>query len=77
MRKTDPPCHRPQQGDIMDMMTLLIIAAALCVVGSLGLGIAAMVKHGEVAHHTSSQWMTMRVAFQALTLVLILVALGS
>lgn len=56
----------------MNPMTLLIIAAALCVVASLGLGIAAMVNHGEVAHRSSSQWMTMRVAFQALALGLIL-----
>ena len=59
----------------MSMMTLLIIAAALCVVGSLGMGIVAMVKHSEVGHRTSSQWMTMRVAFQALALGLILTTL--
>jgi hypothetical protein len=59
----------------MSMMTLLIIAAMLCVVGSLGLGIAAMANHGEVGHRTSAQWMTMRVVFQAVALALILLAL--
>jgi len=59
----------------MSMMTLLIIAAMLCVVGSLGLGIAAMANHGEVGHRTSAQWMTMRVVFQGVALALILLAL--
>jgi hypothetical protein len=59
----------------MNMMTLLIIAAMLCVVASLGLGIAAMANHGEVAHRTSAQWMTMRVVFQGVALALILLAL--
>jgi Hypoxia induced protein conserved region len=58
----------------MSMMTLLVIVAALCVVGSLALGVASMVSHGEVGHRTSAQWMTMRVAFQALALGLILLA---
>jgi len=59
----------------MNVMTLLIIAAALCVVGSLGLGIAAMANDGAVGHHTSAQWMTARVGFQALALALILLTL--
>ena len=59
----------------MNMMTLLIVAAALCVVASLGLGIAAMANHGEIAHRTSSQWMTMRVVFQGVALGLILLTL--
>jgi Hypoxia induced protein conserved region len=59
----------------MNVMTLLIIAAALCVVGSLGLGIAAMAHHGEVGHRTSGQWMTMRVVFQGLALGLVLLTL--
>jgi hypothetical protein len=58
----------------MSVVTLLIIAAALCVVGSLGMGVAAMARHGEVGHHTSAQWMTMRVAFQGLALALILLS---
>ncbi len=59
----------------MSMMMLLIIAAMLCVVGSLGFGMAAMVNHAEVGHRTSSQWMTMRVTFQAVAVALVLLAL--
>jgi Hypoxia induced protein conserved region len=59
----------------MSLITLLVIAAALGVVGSLGLGIAAMAHHGAVGHRTSAQWMTMRVAFQAVAVVLVAVAL--
>ena len=59
----------------MSMMTFLIIAAMLGVVGSLGFGVAAMARHGEVGHRSSADWMTMRVAFQALALVLIVVTL--
>lgn len=59
----------------MNVMTLLVMAATLCVIGSLGLGIAAMVRDGVVGHRTSAQWMTMRVGFQALALVLILLSL--
>lgn len=59
----------------MTMMTFLIIAAMLGVVGSLAFGVAAMASHGEVAHHSSAEWMTMRVAFQALAVVLIVVTL--
>ncbi len=44
----------------MSMVTLLVILAALCVVGSLAFGIAAMARHGEIGHRTSAQWMTMR-----------------
>jgi hypothetical protein len=61
----------------MSMMTFLIVAAMLGVVGSLVLGITAMANHGEVAHRSSADWMTMRVAFQALAVVLILVTLSS
>jgi Hypoxia induced protein conserved region len=59
----------------MSMMTFLIIAAMLGVVGSLAFGVAAMASHGEVGHRSSADWMTMRVAFQALALVLIVVTL--
>lgn len=72
--------HRPArvagcaEGNIMNMMTLLVVVALLCVVGSLALGIAAMTQHGEVGHRTSAQWMTMRVLFQGVALGLILLA---
>lgn len=59
----------------MSMMAFLVSLAALCVVGSLVMGVAAMAQHGEVAHRTSDQWMSARVGFQALALALIIVAL--
>jgi hypothetical protein len=58
----------------MSIITSLVVVALMCVVGSLAFGIAAMTQHGEVGHRTSSQWMTMRVTFQAVALVLILMA---
>lgn len=58
----------------MSMMMMLVVVALFCVVGSLAFGIAAMAHGGEVGHRTSAQWMTMRVAFQAVALVLILMA---
>lgn len=59
----------------MSMMAFLVSVAALCVVGSLVLGVAAMANHGEIAHRTSAQWMSMRVGFQGLALALIVAAL--
>ena len=59
----------------MNLMTFFVILAALCVLGSLVLGIAAMAHHGEIGHRTSTQWMSMRVGFQGLALALILIAL--
>ena len=59
----------------MSMLTLLIIAAALGVVTSLGMGIAAMANHGVAGHRTSEQWMMLRVGFQALALGLILLVM--
>lgn len=59
----------------MNIMTLLIVAAFLGVVGSLVMGIAAMAKDGSIAHRTSAQWMTMRVVFQGAALALLVLAL--
>ena len=59
----------------MTIMTLLLLAALLGVVWSLAMGISAMASDGPVGHRTSEQWMTMRVVFQALALLLIVVTL--
>jgi hypothetical protein len=56
----------------MNMMTLLFIAAVLAVIGSLGFGIAAMGRNGEIMHRTSAQWMTLRVAFQTVAVGVLL-----
>jgi hypothetical protein len=61
----------------MNMLTLLLAVAVLGVIGSLGMGITAMARHGEAGHHTSAQWMTARVLFQALALALVVVALSA
>jgi hypothetical protein len=76
--EVEPPVPPPEpKGDMMNIMTLLIVTAVLCVIASLVLGLAAMAHHGEIGHRTSSQWMTMRVTFQAVALVLVLLSLLS
>jgi hypothetical protein len=59
----------------MSIMTFLIIAAMLGVLASLVLGITSMARHGPVAHHTSSEWMSARVGFQAIALALLITAI--
>jgi len=59
----------------MNMMTALILAALFATIGSLVAGITSMATHGEVGHLRSEQWMGRRVAFQALALLLIVLAL--
>ena len=57
------------------LRVFLIQGGVLGVVGSLVMGIAAMVTDGVVVHRTSAQWMTMRVVFQGLALALIVLTL--
>jgi hypothetical protein len=60
----------------MKLLTLFIAIAALATVATLVLGIAAMAAPGgQVAHRTSERWMSWRVAFQALALGLLFLAL--
>ncbi|MEK6592881.1 MAG: hypothetical protein AABZ67_07320 [Pseudomonadota bacterium] len=59
----------------MTILTVMIVAAMLAAVASLGFGVAAMVSDGQVNHQGSVQWMVWRVSFQALAFVLILMAL--
>jgi len=47
----------------MDFLTMLVFAAVLATLVSLTSGIASMAQDGEVAHHTSAQWMVWRVVF--------------
>lgn len=60
----------------MNLLTLLILVAVIGVVGSLGMGVVSMARHGEAAHHSSEHWMTARVLFQGLALLLLLVAMS-
>ena len=59
----------------MSMMTALVLAALIATVGSLVAGITSMATDSEVGHLNSVQWMGRRVGFQALALLLIVLAL--
>ncbi len=59
----------------MDLFTVLLFAAFGAVVISLGGGILSMINGGEIGHKDGVQWMTMRVGFQAVAFVLLLLAL--
>jgi membrane protein implicated in regulation of membrane protease activity len=59
----------------MNAMTILIFLALAATVFSLISGITAMATHGEVGHHGSNDWMFRRVGFQALAVVLLIVAM--
>ena len=59
----------------MSLMTALVLAAMLATIASLIAGITSMATGGEVAHSNSVQWMVRRVGFQALALLLIVLAL--
>lgn len=59
----------------MTLMTAYALAAMLATVGSLVAGITSMATDSEVGHLSSVQWMGARVGFQALALLLIVLAL--
>ena len=59
----------------MELPALVMAIVILATVYSLAAGVAAMIADGEVGHHTSLQWMVRRVAFQAIAVVFVLVAL--
>jgi len=59
----------------MNMFTFFIFIAVALVLVSLGSGIVAMIKNGEVGHYESADWMGWRVAFQALAVVMVLLAI--
>ena len=60
----------------MELPTLVMIAVILATVYSLAAGISAMIADGEVGRHTSLQWMVRRVAFQAVAVLFVLIALA-
>ena len=57
----------------MDLVTFGLVVALLATVYSFVGGVISMARHGEVLHHSSEEWMTMRVAFQGLAVLLLLV----
>ena len=59
----------------MNMITGFAIAAAVGAIVALVAGIGAMARNGEVAHLTSTQWMSWRVIWQAIALLFVLIGL--
>jgi hypothetical protein len=56
----------------MSPLALLVFVAALAVLALLAAGVASMAQDGEVAHHTSAQWMVWRVVFQVVVAFLMI-----
>lgn len=56
----------------MSVLTVVLVVAFLAALFSLIGGVSSMVARGEAGHHTSEQWMVMRLAFQALAVVALL-----
>ncbi len=59
----------------MTLLTILIFLALAATVLSLALGIGSMERGGEYDRQHSTRFMAMRVGFQGLTLLLLVIAL--
>jgi hypothetical protein len=59
----------------MDVMTMLILLALAATVFALVSGVTTMATHHDVGRHDGNGWMFRRVAFQALALLLLILAL--
>jgi hypothetical protein len=59
----------------MNLLTVAIVFALLATAYSLIGGVSSMATGRPVGHHTSEQWMMMRIGFQGLAVVLLLLAL--
>lgn len=57
----------------MSLLTVALVVAALATIYSFVGGLSSMVAGRALGHHTSEQWMIMRIAFQAVAVVLLLV----
>lgn len=60
----------------MSVMTLLVLLALAATAFCLVSGICAMATHGEVGHRSSNAWMFRRVGFQAVALLLLILAMA-
>ena len=58
----------------MSFFTVLILATLLATVAVLVTGISSMVADRQVAHADSVHWMARRVEFQAVAILLLLIA---
>jgi hypothetical protein len=56
----------------MSVLTVVLMVAFAATLFSLIGGVSSMVARGETGHHSSEQWMVMRVAFQALAVAALL-----
>jgi len=59
----------------MSPLTVAIVLAVLAAVYSLVCGVSSMATGKEIGHHTSEEWMIRRIAFQALAVGLLLLAM--
>jgi hypothetical protein len=59
----------------MNMFTWMVFAALAATFISLALGIVSMISNGEVGHYESAHWMNWRVGFQAVAVVMVLMAI--
>ena len=59
----------------MTLLIVLVFAALAATLVSLASGLLSMVADGEIGQNDSAHWMMWRVGFQALAVVLILLAL--
>lgn len=58
----------------MNIFTFLTFLGGLGVILSFVSGVRAMVRHGDVGHRSSAEWMAWRVVFQAAVFLTILSA---
>ena len=56
----------------MSVLTVVLVVAFGATLFSLIGGLTSMVARGETGHHSSEQWMVMRLAFQALAVAALL-----
>ncbi|MDH4052797.1 MAG: HIG1 domain-containing protein [Rubrivivax sp.] len=59
----------------MNLLTFAVLLALLATVYSLIGGVSSMATGRAVGHHTSEQWMMMRIGFQGLAVLLLVLAL--
>lgn len=58
----------------MSFFTVVVLAAMLATVVALATGLSSMVANHQVGHTDSVHWMIRRVEFQAVAILLVLVA---
>lgn len=58
----------------MDLMTIAVFGLLAATVFSLIGGVSTMATGHEIRHHSGEQWMILRIGFQALAVVFLLVA---